>query len=107
MNTVRALESTAQLETIKSQPDPIILYFSTPQCGVCHAVLPKLVDALKDYPTEVVEIDASVYPEVAGQHQIFVAPTVLLYYQGSEVLRESRFIDINKVTRLLSLIQAS
>ena len=107
MNTVRALESTAQLDTIKSQPDPVILYFSTPQCGVCHAMLPKLIDALEDKPTEVIEIDASAYPEVAGQHQVFVAPTVLIYYQGSEILRESRFIDISKIARILSLIKAN
>lgn len=107
MNPVRALESSAQLEKIKSTPDPVILYFSTPQCGVCHAVLPKLVDALRNNTIEVIEIDASVYPEIAGQHQVFVAPTVLMYYQGSEVLRESRFIDISKITRILSLIKAN
>ena len=107
MNSVRALESQKQLEAIKTQAEPIILYFSTPQCGVCHAVLPKLVDALMDKPIEVIEIDASLHPEVAGQHQVFVAPTVLIYYEGSEVLRESRFIDISKITRLLDLIQAS
>lgn len=107
MNSVRALESPKQLEAIKTLSEPIILYFSTPQCAVCHAVLPKLVDALKGNPIEVIEIDASVHPEVAGQHQVFVAPTVLVYYEGSEVLRESRFVDISKITRILDLIQAS
>jgi thiol-disulfide isomerase/thioredoxin len=107
MITVRALKSQEQLDAIKAQVEPVILYFSTPQCGVCHAVLPKLVDALKDKPIEVIEIDALVHPEVAGQHHVFVAPTVLIYYEGREVLRESRFVDIRKITRLLDLIQAN
>lgn len=107
MSLVRALQSQAQLDLIKTKPDPIILYFSTPQCGVCHAVLPKLISALNDKSIEVIEIDASAFPEIAGQHQVFVAPTVLVYYQGIEVLRESRFVDISKITRILDLIQAS
>lgn len=107
MKTVTPLNSASELERLLADPHPILLYFSTPQCSVCHAMLPKLLSALEDYRTPVIEIDASLYPEIAGQQRIFVAPTVLVFYEGKEILRESRFIDIDKIQRLLDLIASS
>jgi thioredoxin-like negative regulator of GroEL len=106
MKLVKPLSSADQLELLKSNPEPLILYFSTPNCSVCHAMLPKLLSALENSPYEVIGIDAATFPEIAGQVRIFVAPTVLIFYEGREVLRESRFIDIPKITRLLQIIQA-
>ena len=103
----KILSSAAQLETLKTSPDPLILYFSTPNCMVCEIMKPKVLEALQDYDTDLIDIDAAEYPEIAGQHRVFAAPTVLVFYEGKEVLRESRFIDIDKITHLLDLIKAS
>lgn len=107
MKHVIPLKSESEFQSILVDPNPILLYFSTPNCSVCHAMLPKLLSALQDKPTPIIEIDASVYPKIAGQQRIFVAPTVLVFYEGKEILRESRFIDIDKIQRLLDLIQSS
>ena len=102
-----SLSSAQHLQNVMAEKDPILLYFSTPHCNVCHAMWPKLLSALADYPYSLIEVDASRYPDLAGQHRVFVAPTVLVFYEGKEILRESRFIDIEKIQRLLDLIQSS
>jgi thioredoxin-like negative regulator of GroEL len=107
MKQAKMLNSVSQLETLKASLDPLLLYFSTPSCMVCEIMLPKVLEALQDYPYDLIDIDAAEYPEIAGQHRIFAAPTVLVFYEGKEVLRESRFIDIDKITHLLDLIKAS
>jgi len=107
MKHVIPLSSVSELQTYITDPNPILLYFSTPNCSVCHAMLPKLLSAFEKYPNPIIEIDASVYPQIAGQQRIFVAPTVLVFYEGKEILRESRFIDIDKIQRYLDLIQSS
>ncbi|MGB7595117.1 MAG: thioredoxin family protein, partial [Erysipelotrichaceae bacterium] len=62
---------------------------------------PKLQRALNDYEIEVVKIDAIENAEIAGQHLVFTVPTLLLWAEGKEMLRESRYVDLSKVTRML------
>jgi len=107
MKQAITLSSILQYEQLISTQDPFILYFSTPNCNVCHSMLPKLLGELEYNKCDVIVIDAAVYPEIAGQARIFVAPTVLVMYEGKEILRESRFIDISKISRLLDIIQSS
>lgn len=107
MKQILQLNSPSDFQTAILAPIPTIFFFSTSQCGVCHAMLPKLASALESYPNPIIDVDASRFPDIAGQHRIFVAPTVLVFYEGKEILRESRFIDIDKILRLLDLIQSS
>lgn len=79
-----------------------VLYFSTPNCSVCHAMKPKVEERLAQHTPLVIHIDASVHPELAGQYIVFVAPTLLVLEHDKELLRESRFIDLDRVERLLS-----
>lgn len=41
--------------------------------------------------------------EVSGQFLVFSVPTILIMHEGREILRESRFIDFNKISRILQL----
>jgi len=105
MKVATILESSGYLEArLKPDQDPAILYFSTPECGVCLSVYPQLMDLLKEDQIEVIKIDASEFPEVAGQHLVFTAPTILVFFEGKEVLRESRFIDFQRIRRLLDIL---
>ena len=92
-------------------PEPLILYFSAEPCTVCHAMLPKLQKALlemgeaqegQDYHLMVIESEQ--HPEICGQLLVFTVPTILIFWEGREILRESRFMDLNQVTRILSQI---
>jgi len=89
-----------------TQPDqaPVVLYFTTPTCSVCKAVFPRLEALMQAYPQKLYKIDAEQFPELAGQNRVFTAPTILIYADGKEVLRESRFIDFAKIQRMLDLI---
>jgi len=82
--------------------EQVILYFSSRDCNVCHAVLPKLMNLVNDYSIKVVKIDINEHVEIAGQLLVFTVPTILMMYDGREVLRESRFIDLQKVERMLN-----
>jgi len=38
-----------------------------------------------------------------GQHLVFTVPTIIVFSNEKEILRESRFIDFSKIERLFSL----
>ena len=81
----------------------VLLYFSSRDCNVCHAVFPKLMNLVNDRPIKVVKINIDEHVEIAGQFLVFTVPTILVMYDGREILRESRFIDLQKVERILIL----
>ncbi|MGM0397054.1 MAG: thioredoxin family protein [Bacillota bacterium] len=105
MNTEKViyLNSEEDLEEF-SKKDTYILYFSSENCNVCHSVFPKLLDLTSEYDVEIGRIDVNKNVKVAGQHLIFSIPTILLFNEGREILRESRFIDFEKLSRTLQIL---
>jgi thioredoxin-like negative regulator of GroEL len=77
----------------------VMLYFSAPTCNVCHALKPKLVDAIeKNFSTfEIVSIDISQTPEIASHFSVFAIPTLLIFLDGKEFLRKSRHMSVDEV----------
>jgi thioredoxin 1 len=79
--------------------DAVMLYFSAPACNVCHALKPKLTEAIMEhFPTFMIEsIDISETPEIASHFSVFAIPTVLIFFQGREFLRKSRHMSVGEV----------
>jgi thioredoxin-like negative regulator of GroEL len=94
MQTLEAIQNTLTTN------DAVMLYFSAPTCNVCHALKPKLTEAIMErFPTFVIErIDISETPEIASHFSVFAIPTVLIFFQGREFLRKSRHMSIGEVT---------
>ena len=85
--------------------DLIIILSKTEGCGVCNAVKDMLFKIKDDYKNvKFYEIYIEDVPLFQGQYLVFTVPTVLIMYQGKEVLRESRFVNIRKITSTLDKI---
>ena len=97
------LNSEEELEEF-SKKDVHILYFSSETCNVCHSVFPKLVDMTSELDIEIGRIDVNKTVKLAGQHLIFSLPTILVFHEGREVARESRFINFDKLERTLNIL---
>ncbi|MDD3769002.1 thioredoxin [Sulfuricurvum sp. IAE1] len=84
--------------------DAVMLYFSAPGCNVCHALKPKLSEAVMDeFPAFVIEsIDISETPEIASHFSVFAIPTVLVFFQGKEFLRKSRHMSVAEVIEAIA-----
>jgi thioredoxin-like negative regulator of GroEL len=97
MQTLETINQTLQSN------DAVMIYFSAPTCNVCHALKPKLIEAImNEFPTFVVEsIDISETPEIASHFTVFAIPTVLIFFQGREFLRKSRHMSVGEVTEAI------
>lgn len=93
MQTLETINQTLQSN------DAVMLYFSAPTCNVCHALKPKLTEAIiGEFQTFVIEsIDISETPEIASHFSVFAIPTVLIFFQGREFLRKSRHMSVGEV----------
>jgi len=95
MNTIENIEKTIK-ENLA-----VMVYFSAPTCNVCHALKPKLLEALeKNFSEFVVEsVDISQEEDIAPYFGVFAIPTVLIFLDGKEFLRKSRHMSVDEVIR--------
>jgi thiol-disulfide isomerase/thioredoxin len=74
-----------------------LLFIKTANCGVCDAVLAQTEELLKKFPRiESALVSLEDTPKVAAEYLVFTAPTLILFAEGKEVLRESRFVAFEK-----------
>ncbi|KLU62163.1 Low specificity L-threonine aldolase [Peptococcaceae bacterium CEB3] len=100
-----SIGSEEQLEQFMAQGETAVLYFSSEGCNVCQAVFPKLTNLIHPRLIRTAKINIDEHPEIAGQLLVFTVPTVLIMYEGKEILRESRFIDFQRVKRTLNFLE--
>jgi len=95
MNRIKEIETTVK-ENLA-----VMLYFSAPSCNVCHALKPKLLDAIESNFEEfkIISIDVSQEQEIAAHFSVFAIPTVLVFLDGREFLRKSRHMSVDEVVR--------
>lgn len=98
------IKSREHLTELMSVNTPIVLYFTLPDCNVCHDVFPKFMEIVNEHPIKVARIDINEQKEIAGQNLIFTVPTIMIMNEGKEILKESRFIDFEKIERTLELL---
>lgn len=97
MQTLQTIQQTVE------NKDALILYFSAPTCNVCHALKPKLIEAVTtEFPMFHIEsIDISETPEIASHFGVFAIPTVLVFFQGREFFRKSRHMSVGEVVEAI------
>lgn len=90
------------LNIIKSEM--IVIIAKTKTCVVCKPLSEKLKIFMQDYPTiPVYELYLEDVEMFQGQQLVFTVPTILVFSNEKEILRESRFIDFAKLERLFGI----
>ena len=75
-----------------------LLVFTTPDCGVCNALKPKIGQLAEGHEllqVRYVEMEAT--PEIAGQYGVFAVPVYILSVQGREAIRFSRYFGMHEI----------
>ncbi len=98
MTKFKDLTSLEEVNNFIKQNQLTFLYFTTPNCSVCHGLQPQIEEMMTQYPEiKARHIDASKVPEAAGQFSVFTAPVLLLFVEGKEYLREARIVQTQKL----------
>ena len=90
-----------EFQNLKENEKALLGYFSTDACNVCKVLKPKVAELIqKKFPRiKLAYIKSDKNPEVAGQHQVFAAPTIIIFFDGRENIRRSRNIGIDELQR--------
>jgi len=98
---MQSIASYDQMQDIVSHDKAALFYCSTPGCGVCKSLKPKVVAlAEENFPAMgLYYIDLDAVPEIRGQLSIYAVPAVLVFIQGKETIREARNFGIMELGR--------
>ncbi len=89
------------LRNLIADETAIAVYFSSPNCGVCHALLPKVEHMFSErFPmAKLVLIQTEKSPEICGAFGVFSAPTLVVFFEGKEFLRKVRNMGIDEIRK--------
>lgn len=99
------LTALSEVERFINDHQLSFIYISRKNCGVCEALLPRLKQMLTQFPRiQFSYVDADEVVEIAGRFLIFAVPTLLLFVDGKELVRESRFVRMQVLQEKVSKI---
>ncbi|MCC8353205.1 thioredoxin family protein [Bacillus sp. PK3-037] len=105
MKEVTELLSLNAIENFINRHQLSFIYISRPSCIVCHAVLPQLRELLEQFPhIKLGHVNADSVEEVAGRFSVFTVPVLLLFIEGTEFLREARFVHFEQLEQKLKRV---
>jgi len=89
-------------QTIKEEVG-VLLYFSGENCNVCHALRPKFKEMFDaEFPQiKQIYLDAHENGEISAHYSVFSVPTMLVFLDGREFVREGRAVSLYKLTEQL------
>jgi thioredoxin-like negative regulator of GroEL len=96
ITTIRSIE---EFEKFVAGNRAMLAYFSTNECNVCKVLKPK-VEVLfeREFPKfRLCYVEINHLPELAAQNRIFIAPTIVIYFEGKEFVRKSRNFGISEL----------
>jgi len=96
--TLEELQTTIRTEV------GVLLYFSGENCNVCHALRPKFKDLFnKEFPeVKQIYLDAHENPVISTNFQVFSVPTMIVFLDGREFVREGRAVSLHQMTEKLA-----
>lgn len=93
------MQTLESIQSVIASELAVMLYFSAPTCNVCHALKPKLVEAVEHSfdRFNIISVDISETPEISSHFGVFTIPTLLVFLDGKEFLRKSRHMSVGEV----------
>ncbi|MBS3769228.1 MAG: thioredoxin family protein [Bacteroidales bacterium] len=92
------ITSLREMNDIVDTRQALLAYFSHQNCNVCRVLKPKVRNLIENHFPRILlyYINTIEYPDVAGQFSVFSVPTLLVFFDGKEYIREGRYVNLDK-----------
>lgn len=97
------IQSLSDIDKLKKEEISFFVYFSSPSCGVCQVLKPKLMKMMADkYPRiQACQVNTALHPDIAAQLGFYTNPSFIVYLNGQDYIRRSRVISLQQLDESL------
>lgn len=90
------LSSNDQVVNEVAANEAVIIYFYNDHCAPCISLRPKVADLIDtQFPKmKLFFVNSEKHPEIPAGYQVFANPTLILFFDGREYRRESKYVSI-------------
>ena len=90
---------TQKLLKLIGEKTAVLAYFYNDNCAPCTILRPKVKEMVETrFPKiDFILVHAEKAPETSAHFGIFAAPTLLVFFEGKEYIRESKNISISEL----------
>ncbi|MBN2614797.1 MAG: thioredoxin family protein [Bacteroidales bacterium] len=94
------LTTLDQLEDLIHTEMASILYFYNDHCAPCISLRPKVIKLVEEEFPEIklAFVNSEKFPELPARFSVFSNPTIILFFDGKEYRRESKYISIPQLS---------
>ena len=97
-------KTSEEVEQIITNKPAVLLYFYSDNCAPCQSLRPKVVELVcNKFPElKLVFVNSAAYPEVPAKYGAFSMPTLILFFEGKEYNRKSKYMAIPQLEETIS-----
>lgn len=100
---MQVLKNMNEIEKVMNK-NLVMIIAKSHTCSACQTILNVMQHNIKNLDQiEIHNVYIDDVDEFRGKHLIFSVPTVLIFSEGKELLRESRYINYAKIQRLIEM----
>lgn len=92
----KELEKIEDARNLIQQEQAVLLYFYNDHCAPCISLRPKVMELIRQHfpKVELAFINSEKHPEFSAEFGVYENPVLLLFFDGREHWRGSKYISI-------------
>lgn len=92
------------VERLLNEKAAVLLYFYSDNCAPCLSLRPKVVELVCNrFPElKLVFVNSAEHPEIPAKYGAFSMPTLILFFEGKEYNRKSKYMAIPQLAETIS-----
>lgn len=96
-------KTTKQAEELLKNETAALLYFYSDSCAPCVSLRQKVIELLENsFPKmKLAFVNSATYPLVAANFNVFSNPTLLIFFEGKEYSRLSKYVSISQLEEII------
>lgn len=97
------LNTSEELDKVIAENTAVIVYFYSDKCAPCVSLRPKVLDLVeKKFPKmKLVFVNSEKTPIMPAKYNAFSSPTLIVFFEGKEHRRESKYISISQLSDVI------
>jgi len=97
------LTTSEELEKVIEKNIGAMVYFYSDKCAPCVSLRPKVLELVekKFSKMKIVFVNSEKNPMMPAKYNAFTSPTLIIFFEGKEYRRESKYISIPQLAEVI------